>query len=219
MSQFYKIVYEGGEAEIIEKKSRFIAHVKKTDSVEEAEAFIVECKKKFWDARHNCSAFVIGQNGQNLRSNDDGEPSGTAGKPILEVLLGEGICNVTVVVTRYFGGTLLGTGGLVRAYQRATKEGLLNSVIMTREIGSRLTVQTDYNDVGKLQYLFAQNSINILESEYTDVVRLVILVPEEQKAFLLKSITEVTSGRAVPADEERVSFGIADGKVVIFEKL
>ena len=123
MAKLCRIVYEGGEAEIIEKKSRFIAHVKKTDTVEEAEAFIAECKKKYWDARHNCSAFVIGQDGQNMRSSDDGEPSQTAGKPMLEVLLGEGVCNVTVVVTRYFGGTLLGTGGLVRAYQKATKEG------------------------------------------------------------------------------------------------
>ena len=120
----YKIVYCGGEGEIVEKKSRFIATVKPVDSEEEASAFIAEMKKKYWDARHNCSAFVIGEHNEIQRSSDDGEPAGTAGHPMLDVLLGEGIHNTAVVVTRYFGGTLLGTGGLIRAYTNAAKEAL-----------------------------------------------------------------------------------------------
>ena len=117
----YKIVYCGGEGEIVEKKSRFIATVKPVDSEEEASAFIAEMKKKYWDARHNCSAFVIGEHNEIQRSSDDGEPAGTAGHPMLDVLLGEGIHNTAVVVTRYFGGTLLGTGGLVRAYSKSVQ--------------------------------------------------------------------------------------------------
>ncbi len=124
----YKVIYgekqEVYTDEIVEKKSRFIANIKKVETEEEAVAFINEMKKKYYDARHNCSAFVIGKSKQLLRSSDDGEPSGTAGKPMLEVLLGTDIVNVVVVETRYFGGTLLGTGGLVRAYTDATKAGL-----------------------------------------------------------------------------------------------
>ncbi len=110
------LLVSGAEAELVEKKSRFIATVRPVASEEEAAAFIEEMKKKYYDARHNCSAYVIGSRAQITRSSDDGEPGGTAGRPMLEVLLGSGIRNVAVVVTRYFGGTLLGTGGLVRAY-------------------------------------------------------------------------------------------------------
>ena len=124
-----RILLEGGEGEIVEKKSRFIATVRKVESESEAVAFIEEMKKKYWDARHNCSAFVIGRRAELTRCSDDGEPSGTAGRPMLEVLLGEGVRNVAVVVTRYFGGTLLGTGGLVRAYTQAVKEGLVEIFI------------------------------------------------------------------------------------------
>ena len=111
----YKIVHRGGQGEIVEKKSRFIATVCPVMSEEEAISFIEKTKKKYWDARHNCHAFVIGERNEISRCSDDGEPSGTAGKPMLDVLLGAGVHNVCVVVTRYFGGTLLGTGGLVRA--------------------------------------------------------------------------------------------------------
>ena len=117
----YKILLKGGEGEIVEKKSRFIATLFPVHSEEEAAAFIESMKKKYWDARHNCSAFVLGERAQVTRCSDDGEPSGTAGKPMLEVLLGAEVRNAAVVVTRYFGGTLLGTGGLVRAYTQAVQ--------------------------------------------------------------------------------------------------
>ena len=149
-------VREGGEGEIIEKKSRFICTVRPVETEEEAVAFIAEMKKKYWDARHNCSAFVLGDRQELTRCSDDGEPAGTAGRPMLEVLLGRGIHNAAVVVTRYFGGVLLGTGGLVRAYQSAVQAGLDASYIMERREGRKLTVGTDYNGVGKLQYLFGK---------------------------------------------------------------
>ena len=134
----YKTVYSGGEAEIIEKKSRFIATVKPVKSEEEAITFIEGLKKKYWNATHNCFAYVIGERFQTQRCSDDGEPSGTAGRPMLDVLLGEEVHDVAVVVTRYFGGTLLGTGGLVRAYQEATKAGLNASKIIVKQKGKRL---------------------------------------------------------------------------------
>ena len=145
----YRILLEGGQGEYVEKKSRFIATVRKCESEEEAVRFIEEMKKKYWDARHNCSAFVIGSRGELTRCSDDGEPSGTAGRPMLEVLTGEGIRNVAVVVTRYFGGVLLGTGGLVRAYTQAVKEGLKNSVVGCMRFGCKVEVTTDYNGIGE----------------------------------------------------------------------
>ena len=120
----YKIIEYGGGGEIVEKKSRFIARVQATESEEEAAAFIEAEKKRYWDARHHCYAYILGEQGQTVRYSDDGEPSGTAGRPILEVLTGSGVRNVTLVVTRYFGGTLLGTGGLVRAYSGCVAENL-----------------------------------------------------------------------------------------------
>ena len=156
MSEEYKAVYEGGEGELIEKKSRFIATVIPAESEEEALAFIEAMKKKYWNATHNCSAYVIGEKGQLKRCSDDGEPSGTAGRPMLEVLEGEGIRNVAVVVTRYFGGTLLGTGGLVRAYSASVKAGLASSVIITKIPGVKLKIETDYTGLGKIQYLLGE---------------------------------------------------------------
>ena len=126
----HKAVFEAGRGEIVEKKSRFIAHVQAVDSVEEAQEFIEAVKKKYWDARHNCSAFSVGEMNPLTRCSDDGEPGGTAGKPILEVIQGSGIRNIVIVVTRYFGGTLLGTGGLVRGYTGAATAGIELAVII-----------------------------------------------------------------------------------------
>lgn len=128
----YKIVYEGADGELVEKKSRFIAQIRPVASEEEAFAFIEEVHKKYWDARHHCYAYIIGERAQTARCSDDGEPSQTAGKPMMDVLAGEGLHDVCAVVTRYFGGTLLGTGGLVRAYSGAVKEALLNCSVVEK---------------------------------------------------------------------------------------
>lgn len=191
----YRVVYKGGEREIIEKKSRFIATVRPVETEEEAIAFIAEMKKKYWDARHNCSAFVIGSKNGITRCSDDGEPSGTAGRPMLEVLLGEELHNVAVVVTRYFGGVLLGTGGLVRAYTRAVQEGLKNSQVATLGFGTHVKIETDYNGIGKIQYILGKASVQIRDSQYTDVVTLQIFLLQEQKQQILKEITEATAGK------------------------
>ena len=191
----YRVLLSGGEGEIVEKKSRFIATVRKCGTEEEAEAFIEEMKKKYWDARHNCSAFVIGSRGELTRCSDDGEPSGTAGRPMLEVLTGSGIRNIAVVVTRYFGGTLLGTGGLVRAYTQAVKEGLANCRTGVMRTGCELEVTVDYNDVGKLQYYFGQQSIVPADSIYAENVKFILLIPVEKEENLRKNLIEITSGK------------------------
>lgn len=213
----YRVVYTGGEGEIVEKKSRFIATVKPVESEEEASAFIAEMKKKYWDARHNCSAFVIGARQELTRCSDDGEPAQTAGRPMLDVLLREGITNVAVVVTRYFGGVLLGTGGLVRAYQAATQAGLAASVIIEKRPGRKLVIDTDYNGLGKLQYLFAQLGISILDTEYGAAVEISVMVPLELKQKVEKEITEKTSGSAQLEWGAEVVYAEVDGRVMIFE--
>lgn len=212
----YRVVYEGGEGEIVEKKSRFIATVRPIETEEEAVAFINEMKKKYWDARHNCSAFVIGSRQEVTRCSDDGEPAQTAGRPMLDVLLREGITNVAVVVTRYFGGVLLGTGGLVRAYQSATQAGLAASKIIEKRQGKKLIIHTDYNGLGKLQYLFGQQKTAILDTEYAADVVLTILVPVEQKDFLYKEIIEQTNGTAQMEWGEDAVYALIDKTVQIF---
>ena len=212
----YLVVYKGGEGEIVEKKSRFIATVCPVETEEAAVAFINEMKKKYWDARHNCSAFVIGERQEMTRCSDDGEPAQTAGRPMLDVLLREGITNAAVVVTRYFGGVLLGTGGLVRAYQAATQAGLAASKIIEKCLGTKLEIHTDYNGLGKLQYLFGQQKLAILNTEYAADVVMTVLVPSEQKDMIYKSVVEQTNGSAGLEWKESVIYAVIDKEVVVF---
>lgn len=191
----YRVLLEGAEAELVEKKSRFIATVRKCETEEEAVSFIEEMKKQYWDARHNCSAFVIGSKAELTRCSDDGEPGGTAGRPMLEVLLGEGIRNIAVVVTRYFGGTLLGTGGLVRAYSGAVKAALQNCKTGVMRFGYEIKVTTDYNGIGKILYLIGQESIEPISSDYGEEVSLTLLISAEKTDYLQKAMIEVTCGK------------------------
>jgi len=217
MLKQYKTVYEGREAEIIEKKSRFIATVQPVHSEEEALAFIESMKKKYWNATHNCFAYVIGEQFQIQRCSDDGEPSGTAGKPMLDVLLGEEIHDAAVVVTRYFGGTLLGTGGLVRAYSGATKAGLEASLVIIKKHGQKLTIETDYTGLGKIQYILGQRGLTILNSIYTDKVVLEVLLPEDDIKPVMDEIREGTNGQAVMELLEECYFASVEGNMEIFE--
>lgn len=192
----YKIIEYGGVGEIEEKKSRFIAHVAAVSTEEEALAFIEAKKKQFWDARHNCYAYVLGEQGQTMRFSDDGEPSGTAGRPILEVLVGSGIRNIIVVVTRYFGGTLLGTGGLVRAYTKAAQAGIEASVVSTMCCGYEISIMTDYNGIGKVQYLLGARGISTEDADYGEQVSVRVNVPYEDKDSVIGEITDATAGKA-----------------------
>lgn len=217
MLKEYKTVYRGGEGEIVEKKSRFIATVEPVESEDEALRFIEAMRKKYWDARHNCFAYVIGERNELQRFSDDGEPGGTAGKPMLDVLVGEDIHNAAVVVTRYFGGTLLGTGGLVRAYSSAAKEGLASSVIITKIQGLKLHITTDYTGLGKIQYILGQRNLQILDSIYTDKVDLEVLVPQTLLDIIKLEITEGTNGQARMQDGLQCYFAEIDGKIQVIE--
>ena len=217
MLEIYKTVLEGGVGEITEKKSRFIATVRPVKSEEEALAFLEETKKKYWDARHNCFVYSVGLNREYTRCSDDGEPSGTAGRPMLDVILGEDIYNVAVVVTRYFGGVLLGTGGLVRAYSKAVQEGLEASRIIEKRHGIALKVTTDYTGIGKIQHIARERNIPILNSEYTDKVVLELLIPSENVEGVQKAITESTNGRARMEKDRELYFAVLDGEVLTFE--
>ena len=212
----HKILFDGGVGEIVEKKSRFIATTRPVESEEEAIAFIAEMKKKYWDATHNCSAFVIGENHQIQRCSDDGEPQGTAGRPMLDVLLGEDVHNMAVVVTRYFGGTLLGTGGLVRAYSKSVQEGLANSKILEKKTGFLLKMETDYNGIGMIQYILGKRKIPITASEYGVGVELETLVPDEEIVKLKEEITEATNGRTIYREETAVLYAFLDGEPMVF---
>lgn len=213
----YKTVYQGGEGEITEKKSKFIATVRPVKTEEEALAFLEEMKKKYWDARHNCYVYSIGKNREYTRCSDDGEPSGTAGRPMLDVILGEDIYDVAVVVTRYFGGVLLGTGGLVRAYSKAVQEGLGNSTVIEKKYGYSLSVTTDYTGIGKLQYIAGERGLPILDSEYTDKVVLHLMVPSEEREAVEKEITEGLNGRVKIQKEKELYFASIEGEVKLFE--
>ena len=217
MADRYKILYEGGEGETEVKKSRFIATTRPVSSEEEAAAFIGEMKKKYWDASHNCSAFTIGRNHELTRCSDDGEPAQTAGRPMLDVLLGEDVHDICVVVTRYFGGTLLGTGGLVRAYSGAVKEGLLNSRIVEKARAFQMNVTTGYTGVGKIQYILGQGKITVMDSIYTDQVEFRLLVPADLYETLEKKLTEGTNGGARLEKGDEIWYGLLNKEVILFE--
>lgn len=160
----YIKLIEGAEGEIVEKKSRFIAQIAPVETEEEAYAFIEKIKKKHYDARHNCFAFSVGAEMPLLRFSDDGEPQGTAGKPMLELIQNSGIHDICVVVTRYFGGTLLGTGGLVRAYTQATKEALEACTTKLMQQLLPVLIRTNYTDMGKIQYILNTRQVAIILS-------------------------------------------------------
>ncbi|MCQ2518783.1 MAG: YigZ family protein [Lachnospiraceae bacterium] len=201
-----KVLIKAGTGEIEEKKSRFIAHLQSVESVEDAEAFIAKIKKEYWDARHNCYAFVIGKDGGVTRCSDDGEPSQTAGRPMLDVLLRSEIKDICVVVTRYFGGTLLGTGGLVRAYSAAVTEALDNSEIGELIDGIMLTIETDYTLLSKLEYYLNENDIQIASQDYADKVMLTIKFDSSRLERIKSDLTNLSGGKFVFGEPEECSF-------------
>ncbi|MFB5195049.1 YigZ family protein [Neobacillus sp. KR4-4] len=198
----YHTVKKAGEHEIIIQKSRFIAHVKRTETELEAQEFIQALKKKYWDATHNCSAYLIGENDQIQKANDDGEPSGTAGVPILEVLKKRKLKDTAVVVTRYFGGIKLGAGGLIRAYGKSTSEGLDAVGIVERKLMQVFHITIDYSWLGKIENEL-RSSIYILKNiQYQEKVEFEVFVEEEQQQTFIDWMTELTNGQAEMAKGE-----------------
>lgn len=182
MEKFKTILEKNTTTEIIEKKSRFIANLFYVETPQEAENKIKQIKKKYYDAKHNCFAYIT-LNGNEIQKkcSDDGEPSGTAGAPMLEILEKQSIYNVVVIVTRYFGGILLGTGGLVRAYSDSLKEAIKKSTLVEQEPGYEAEIKLPYADFEKFKYYCNKNNINIINSEYSDFIICKIEVNDAEK--------------------------------------
>ena len=211
-----KVMIGHAAGEITEKKSRFIAGVYEIHSEEEALKILESVRKKYYDARHNCYAYVLGERSETQRFSDDKEPQGTAGKPILEVITKQGFHNTLIVVTRYFGGILLGTGGLVRAYTQAAGEGLKQAEQngQTAEVftGKELSVTCDYSASGKVQYLISQMEIPVADTIYDANVTFKVIVPVSQAGSLITKITEATNASALITPSEPADYRIANGK-------
>lgn len=196
MNEPYLVLCEGGNAEIELKKSRFIAHLKPVETEEEAQAFVESVKKQYYDARHNCYAYVLGKEGDKVKFSDDGEPSQTAGLPMYNVLKETKVRNVCVVVTRYFGGTLLGAGPLSRMYADAVKEGLNASIIGTMKYGVEGVITSDYSDGERIKRFLNKESIMISDTQYSDKVKTYIRTGFERFDSLSQEIVSLTSGAA-----------------------
>lgn len=196
----------GGSSEIVVKKSKFIATFAPVKSNEEAIEFIEQMKKKYWNATHNCYAYVIGEDMQLQRYSDDGEPQGTAGKPMLDVLLSQNIHDIVVVVTRYFGGTLLGTGGLVRAYSQAVAEGLDQVVVIEKLEGEEIIIESDYNALGKVEYFLASKGIPKETVDYAEVVRIGLFITSEELELITKELFDLTNGKIAINKVRKVKF-------------
>ncbi len=193
---FYKTVSNRGENLLIEKKSKFIADVKPVDNEQDALEFLNEIRSKYPDATHHVYAYVIDENNI-FRYSDDGEPQGTAGMPVLDTIRKEGIVDVIVVVTRYFGGTLLGTGGLVHMYGASARSGLEAAGIVTRILCDVVEINVDYSLVGKMQYKIASDKLILDDAVYGNEVLFYLCLEQEKTQSILNEITDLTSGRAV----------------------
>ncbi len=202
MLKTYRTVEQLGQDEVVIEKSTFIGYAKPVENEEAALAFIQEIKKKHRDATHNVPAYVLGEHNEVQRCNDDGEPSGTAGVPVLEVLKKENVRNVAIVVTRYFGGIKLGTGGLVRAYTKGAKIALESAKIITRVLYQTVIVSVDYTLLGSLQNQLKLKQYSIQDIVYEDVVHLHVWVEEEDVPNFKAQVIEWTNGRAAIADGE-----------------
>ena len=196
MEEAYWTLYKGGSGEITEKKSRFIADLTPVSTEEEALAFIESVRKKYWDARHHCFAYRIGKDNRTLRASDDGEPSQTAGKPMMDVLEGQQLHNVCAVVTRYFGGTLLGTGGLVRAYTDATKAAIEAADIVTVSVCVDIVLEVPYGLYEQLCRVAEGCGAKLAESDFAENVLLTFRMLDGTQASFLEKLTELTRGQS-----------------------
>ena len=197
MSTTYRSVKIEGFGQYEEKKSRFLGFARHTENEEEVSRFLAEIRKKYYDASHHCYACVLGTSGENVRSSDDREPSGTAGHPILSVIQGAHITDTTVVVTRYFGGTLLGTGGLVRSYTKAAQEALSAALVMEKYLAEMLSIQIDYSLYGALQQFLMSESLAPANTDFSDRILISLPVETEKAGEITDKITDLTQGKAI----------------------
>jgi len=212
----YKTVLNHAVYEIEEKKSRFIASVKPVSTEDEALQFINDLKSKYWDATHNVYAYHIGGTNVIQRFSDDGEPSGTAGLPVLEVIKRMEVRNLTVVVTRYFGGTLLGASGLIRAYSRSASLGIEAAQIVTKKLCKEITVILDYTLLGKVQSLLLSKGFPIKDTVYEQDVKIIVFIPEDEVESFISLITETTNAKATMEMGQKTYITLdSQGKIIL----
>ncbi|MGE6487637.1 YigZ family protein [Paenisporosarcina sp. NPDC076898] len=197
MRKDYVTVKGFAESEMIIQKSRFLTYVNRVETEQQAQAFIEEIKSNHKSANHNCSAFMIGEHDSIQKANDDGEPSGTAGVPMLEVLKKQGLKDTVVVVTRYFGGIKLGGGGLIRAYGKATTEGIQAAGIVERRLHHLMKVSVDYTWLGKVENEVRGSAYPLERIEYADTVEIFLYVHVSMEEKFIEWITEMTNGQAI----------------------
>ena len=207
-----KIILETKETEIVEKKSRFIANIAAVSSEEEAIEFIEKIKKKYYDARHNCYAYIIGDKGDKKKCSDDGEPQRSAGMPMMEVLENQGYFDIAVVVTRYFGGTLLGVGGLIRAYQGAVIEGLNASVSGEIHEGFRAKYRFGYDFYGKIKYIAESENIVIEDTLFDENVTMSLIFEDGESERMQKKLVEETNANIERLLFEKIKYITVDNK-------
>ncbi len=210
----YKSIHQYGQDEIIINKSKFISSVQPVNSEEEAIEFIEKIKKEFKEASHNVYAYVVGQDNNVQRFTDDGEPSGTAGMPVLNVINQENLKNVVVVVTRYFGGVLLGAGGLARAYTKSAKAGLEKGLIVNKELYHEISTTIEYTMLGKIENKLTKNNFIIKDKKYGENVDIIVLVKDEEIDKLNNLFNEITSGKAQLNVGQSSYYSIKDEKIV-----
>ena len=207
-----KIILETKETEIVEKKSRFIANIAAVSSEEEAIEFIEKIKKKYYDARHNCYAYIIGDKGDKKKCSDDGEPQRSAGMPMMEVLENQGYFDIVAVVTRYFGGTLLGVGGLIRAYQGAVIEGLNASVSGEIHEGFIAKYRFGYDFYGKIKYIAESENIVIEDTLFDETVTISLIFNDSESERLQKKLVEETNANIERLLLEKIKYITVDNK-------
>lgn len=195
MLQKYRTIKEDNQHKVEIKKSRFICFLKRIETEEEAKAFVQQIKKEHWKANHNCSAFVLGDHHEIQRSSDDGEPSGTAGVPMLEVLKKNDLINVCAVVTRYFGGTKLGAGGLIRAYSGSVAQAIVHTGIVEGRLQQEVFVQLDYSNWGKMENFIASENLAVKDTQFTDRVVVTCMVDENQVDDFEAQVTDLLNGQ------------------------
>ncbi|AIQ45494.1 hypothetical protein R70723_05985 [Paenibacillus sp. FSL R7-0273] len=206
MLEQYRTVRSPGSREVVIRKSRFIGHVMPVDNEEEAMQFIEDIKKQHRNATHNCSAYMIGERDEIQRQSDDGEPSGTAGKPILEVIRNQQVKNVAIVVTRYFGGIMLGAGGLIRAYADGAVLALEAGEVVTRVLRREVFVQLDYTWLGKVENELRSKGTKTGETSFTDTVTLLCLPRNDEGDAFVAWITDLTQGQALVTEGRRLYY-------------
>lgn len=219
-----KVLLETTTAEIVEKKSRFIANVFYVENENEAITRLDEMRKKYYDAKHNCYAYILGKNGESMKSSDDGEPQGTAGHPMLDILKGENLTNCIAIVTRYFGGTLLGTGGLVRAYSESLKAAIKNAKFSNIYDGFEVSFSVNYDDFGRVENIVQNINQDVnddsfspiisLDKNFEENIKLKYLIDKSEFNKFKQNINNLTKGKVILEDNDNKTYYIKDKKIV-----